>query len=71
MVLYTNTLPRGHRHVALKIHKREGVDQDEIEAYEQPSKGNRSHPGYQHIRAALASFTIDHPQGSTIVWFKG
>ncbi|EEQ27331.1 conserved hypothetical protein [Microsporum canis CBS 113480] len=41
IVLYINTCPRGHRHVALKIHKREGVDQDEIEAYEQPSKGNQ------------------------------
>jgi serine/threonine protein kinase len=52
-----------HGYAALKVYTRERVDQEEFDVYQALSKGNPSHPGYPHVRAALDMFTIPRPGG--------
>ena len=52
-----------HGYATLKVYTREGVDQDEFNVYQALSKGNPSHPGYSHVRAALDMLIIPRPGG--------
>jgi serine/threonine-protein kinase SRPK3 len=52
-----------HRHVTLKMYTRDGNPQDEFQIYQLLSKGRHSHPGYQHVRTALETFTVPRPGG--------
>ena len=47
--------------MALKIYTRDGGDLAEFQVYEALSKGNRSHPGYRHVRTALDTFKLERP----------
>lgn len=37
-----------------------GTGQGEVQTYKVLSQGDRSHPGYAHVRTALDAFTIPH-----------
>ncbi|TGO08656.1 hypothetical protein BTUL_0198g00180 [Botrytis tulipae] len=52
-----------HEHVSLKVYTRDGDPQEEFEIYKRLSKGNNSHPGFQHLRTALEIFTIPRVGG--------
>ncbi|EFQ86981.1 hypothetical protein PTT_17633 [Pyrenophora teres f. teres 0-1] len=52
-----------HAYTTLKFFTREGMDEDEYNVYNILSKGNASHPGYNHIRTALDLFTIPRQGG--------
>ncbi|KAJ5209217.1 hypothetical protein N7449_003596 [Penicillium cf. viridicatum] len=51
------------QYVTLKVYTRGGTGQGEVQTYKALSQGDRSHPGYAHVRTALDTFTIPH-QGS-------
>ncbi|KAJ5352047.1 hypothetical protein N7452_001021 [Penicillium brevicompactum] len=53
---------RDHRHVALKVYTRDEDNKNEFEIYKQLSK-NSQHPGREHVREALDSFTLSRPGG--------
>ncbi|KAH6849460.1 kinase domain-containing protein [Alternaria alternata] len=52
-----------HAYTSLKVFTREGMDEDEYNMYSILSKGNASHPGYNHVRTALDLFTIPRQGG--------
>ena len=52
-----------HGYATIKVYARKGVDQEEFNAYQALSKGNRSHPGYPYVRGTLEMFTIPRPGG--------
>ncbi|KAF2027039.1 kinase domain-containing protein [Setomelanomma holmii] len=54
---------RRHAYTTLKVFTREGMDEDEYNMYNILSKGNASHPGYNHVRTALDLFTIPRQGG--------
>ncbi|KAJ5843398.1 uncharacterized protein N7525_001139 [Penicillium rubens] len=51
------------QYVTLKVYTRGGTGQGEIQTSQALSQGDRSHPGYVHVRTALDAFTIRN-QGS-------
>ncbi|KAJ5978574.1 hypothetical protein N7501_001916 [Penicillium viridicatum] len=48
------------QYVTLKVYKRGGTGQREVQTYKALSQGDRLHPGYAHMRTALDIFTIPH-----------
>ncbi|KAI5376195.1 hypothetical protein J4E82_005191 [Alternaria postmessia] len=52
-----------HAYTTLKVFTREGMDENEYNMYSILSKGNASHPGYNHVRTALDLFTIPRQGG--------
>ncbi|OQD71476.1 hypothetical protein PENPOL_c001G09681 [Penicillium polonicum] len=48
------------QYVTLKVYTRGGTGQREVQTYKALSQGDRSHPGYAHVRTALDTFTIPH-----------
>ncbi|KGO42280.1 hypothetical protein PEX2_079290 [Penicillium expansum] len=50
----------GHQYVTLKVYTAGGTGQGEVQTYKVLSQGDRSHPGYAHVRTALDAFTIPH-----------
>ncbi|CAN9350275.1 unnamed protein product [Alternaria alternata] len=52
-----------HAYTSLKVFTREGIDEDEYNMYSILSKGNASHPGYNHVRTALDLFSIPRQGG--------
>lgn len=54
---------RRHRHVTLKVYTRGEVHLEEFKIYQELGEGNKSHPGFSHIRTALDIFTIHRNGG--------
>ncbi|CAG8254999.1 unnamed protein product [Penicillium nalgiovense] len=48
------------QYVTLKVYTRGGTGQGEIQTSQALSQGDRSHPGYVHVRTALDAFTIQN-----------
>ncbi|KAJ5362017.1 hypothetical protein N7541_002861 [Penicillium brevicompactum] len=53
---------RDHRYVALKVYTRDEDNKNEFEIYKQLPKTSQ-HPGREHVREALDTFTISRPGG--------
>ncbi|KAJ5333044.1 protein kinase domain protein [Penicillium brevicompactum] len=53
---------RDRRYVALKVYTGDEDNKNEFEIYKQLSK-NSQHPGREHVREALDSFTLSRPGG--------
>lgn len=53
---------RDHRYIALKVYTRDEDNKNEFEIYKQLSKTSQ-HPGREHVREALDSFTLSRPGG--------
>ncbi|KAK6209855.1 hypothetical protein QIS74_11439 [Colletotrichum tabaci] len=56
-----------HDYVALKIYTIDGGDLKEFQPYEALGKGNRSHPGYPHVRTALDTFKLKRPNDGNVM----
>ncbi|KAJ8116979.1 hypothetical protein OPT61_g1714 [Boeremia exigua] len=52
-----------HAYITLKVFTRDGMDKNEYKVYDILSKGNASHPGYNHVRKAFGLFTIPRHGG--------
>ncbi|KAF7561781.1 hypothetical protein G7046_g2337 [Stylonectria norvegica] len=58
------TQAREHRFVTLKVFTKEDTNQTAISTYQHMKKhANPAHDGFPHIRTALNTLTISHPEG--------
>ncbi|GJC94785.1 hypothetical protein ColKHC_03611 [Colletotrichum higginsianum] len=60
-------LARNLHYVALKIYTVDGGNLEEFQTYEALGKGNRSHPGYPHVRTALDTFKLKRPNDGSVM----
>ncbi|TID02790.1 Serine/threonine-protein kinase SRPK [Colletotrichum higginsianum] len=56
-----------HIYVASKIYTVDGGNLEEFQTYEALGKGNRSHPGYPHVRTALDIFKLKRPNDGSVM----
>ncbi|WQF76595.1 hypothetical protein CDEST_01609 [Colletotrichum destructivum] len=52
---------------SLKIYTVDGGDLEEFQTYKALGKGNRSHPGYSHVRTALDTFKLKRPNDGSVM----
>lgn len=52
-----------HDYATLKVYTRQGLDNSEVNAYKSLRTSNPSHPGYEYVRTAVDSFTIQRQNG--------